>query len=1441
MTASIQYKLNVRFLIKLLVLVTVVGVGVYFAHRFQEHRLTSRYLVQANNARDEGKPGSELNYLRQYIQLNPTDNNTRVRYGQVMARYSRKPAQILEAYLMLQKSLQYDPNLPAELRLQCVKLALRPDVNLPGEARRELETLFKTDPDNSDYEALYADALIRTGEYPQAEEFLTKSINRSKNKIESYTRLAWVKRERNRASGESADLLMRQMLEQPDNEKNPHAWLRAAGYYRTYGPAKEYTRAIEKATALAPKDPEVVYAKTEHALTQWRMSFPYPQLPKATPELDVALKELGNNLLATLPTLPSMDPPPEYASVDDGRLGSAILCLRMLSRVNMQIERYDEAEKWSRMATKQFKDDIPQLNLDLLESLVAQKKYDEARLIASRLQSINFAPAQVEQQLGYIEFLNKKYIEAAKHLERATTELTKDPERYRAASRILALCYVMTGQTDQEAVTQRSAIPSNPLDPAYTSSKISYAESLVKLGRFSEAISNYSEVADKDPNALFPLISLLIAEKATQSVGARDWKDVQKYLAKLPPGPAAEIAHAQYLTGKGDIAGARARLEQAAITHPKSGEVMVTQFNLELREKQLTAAAAIAAKAEAALGDTAGVRQIRIALFTTNSGGDAKTAPDLEKLADIKKFNETERVFLLRMLSNSARTIGRRDLALKYLDELSTTRGEDDMDLQFAKFDLALLDGDEGRINKVIEDITRLTGKNSPTTRLVTAFSYIFKAERLKDQPAERTRLLELANDLLTGLENTRKEWGKLFVAQGRVADLLGKNEVAIDRFRKAIVLGERQPEIIGRIAELFYLEKRNDDFVKLFQENPEARDVLSGDSDKYIMMLITAGSFAAAEDLAKQRVPDDTTDPEKLLWRARVHWSCKNLKATEPPLRKAYAAMPGNKDAWLGMLQLLVELKKPDEAKTFIETNKDKLKPEESAVILAQAYAAVGDIPKGRELYLKLLEKPDPDLDLIRSASTFLFKAGDTAKAGPLLEKMIKHPKRSPSDEDLARRLLALCVVASRDHRSAVRALGIMGYKTVSAAVAFTGRETIEDLEARFAVLSAIKGREARNATVTILKKIELMVPTLPTDKQLAFARIQFALDDWADARRRFAMAANATDSTPLTIASYANALLRKGELDEAKKLIDRLTTLEPDSVLTAELKARLATLNNNKLAASDVMKKYLTTKDARPELAAQILEHLGLPEDAALILKRMAEAAPADQPEIRMLYAAFLARNGQAVESLAEYEKIWRVVKKEIAVPQLCESLQFTTIGSNSSVAAKTVQMVATAVQAQPNLKPYLAAAKSIVGDLPEAITLSQEVLVTDPNNVYVLNNLAFLLSLKDGKHNEALTRIRQAKELAGPMPTLLDTEALILITAGKPAEAIVLLEEAVVDEPMAGFYVHLAQAYFATGRSNEAILALRQAKKQNLRIGEFHPLERNAVRSLIAQLGG
>src|SRR5262249_13558218 len=103
-------------------------------------------------------------------------------------------------------------------------------------------------------------------------------------------------------------------------------------------------------------------------------------------------------------------------------------------------------------------------------------------------------------------------------------------------------------------------------------------------------------------------------------------------------------------------------------------------------------------------------------------------------------------------------------------------------------------------------------------------------------------------------------------------------------------------------------------------------------------------------------------------------------------------------------------------------------------------------------------------------------------------------------------------------------------------------------------------------------------------------------------------------------------------------------------------------------------------------------------------------------------------------------------------------------------------------------PQLVFYRANLAQVEGAYPEAERLYRNVLVLDPEHVLAANNLAYSMALRGGELSESLQRINRAIELAGPLPTLLDTRAVVYTRMGRSDDAIPELEK-ILAETKAG----------------------------------------------------
>ncbi len=115
-------------------------------------------------------------------------------------------------------------------------------------------------------------------------------------------------------------------------------------------------------------------------------------------------------------------------------------------------------------------------------------------------------------------------------------------------------------------------------------------------------------------------------------------------------------------------------------------------------------------------------------------------------------------------------------------------------------------------------------------------------------------------------------------------------------------------------------------------------------------------------------------------------------------------------------------------------------------------------------------------------------------------------------------------------------------------------------------------------------------------------------------------------------------------------------------------------------------------------------------------------------------------------------------------------------------------------------------LANLELLAGQYPVATEHFGQLVKTSPNDLTVLNNLAWLL--RDSDPGKALKYANRAVELAPSFPPVLDTRGTILLKQGHKNQALASLEEAVKYAPKdPDIRFHWIEALHAVGRTGEA----------------------------------
>lgn len=1417
-----DYTLNFRFIGRLLAIVAVLGIVTFGLNRYHSRKLSAAYLNQADLARDDDKPGVEQNYLRRYLALHPADQDVRLRLGLLQARLAVTPKERYNAFVTLQEVLRSNPNVSADIRLQCVQLALHPFVNLHDAAKFELEVLLKTDPENPKYHFLMADCLMRAKDYRQALVSLNTTIAKDPNNIPAYATLANLQRFQFNRFEEANNAIRDMLAKNPDSSE---ALIAEAEYWRAAKYRKEYEESLKKARTIAPDDPQVLLAASDFAqirAEEARAAFK-PDLQKAAYDESLSLLQRIIELYAA--KLPPLDPPPLPGGPEERLIAIVSQAYHFLVQTALRLERFEQAETWARQQYTTFPKSLFS-HYDLADALIARQKPEEASRILNELQNSGVAGGRLDFFRGRILALEGRWIEACRKLEAAIKGLTDDMDQYRRANVLLAAAYQQTGELDRRYEAFRRAVPEEPLDPLWGVALSGVAESLMQLGRWNDAIVEYQRLAVLAPGANVPLARLLMNQQLALPKAQRDWTAVERAVNAAPAGLDKELLRAEWTALKGQPAEAQPLLEKLIAENPDSLPVHLLRIRLELQAEHYDQVRTLLEQSQSQFGDRLELRLVRIRMAMLQ-GGDTALKELQNQAHTAEALPESDRYPLYRNLIAAVQTLDRRDLARQWIDQLIALKPQD-LTVQNIRFDLALLDGDEAVMQDAIAKIANLTGgPDTIPSRVPRAFYLIWKAEKTKDP-----QVISQASELLAGMDRLRPGWSRLYLAEGQIAFLKGDLAAASRAYRKAIDMGERSPELIERLLALYSQTRQYTEADTLLKNLPQsARPTTAQGAELMAEVSLGAKNYALAAEQAKKAVAADSQNPDKLIWLARVLMLSGQIADAEAPLRQVIKLDPKKPEAWIALVQVLQTLNRRPDADQLVKEAAQAIPEQDRAFVLAQIAELQGNQEQAVQLYEQALKARPGDALVLRQASSYMLRSGKTPRAKELLESLLALGTRSKDDEVFARRLLAVVLASDRDYRVAQRAIETLGLSSADDATKLTGQESVEDLRARIFVFAQLRGRRYREQAVRLFEAMETRFP-LTTEDKFLLAGLHDSLGEWEKARARYTAAVSAQDATKDMLATLIVKLLIRKETSVARTWLNRLSAQEPNTDRLRSLEVRYLAADKQPEAA---VKK--ATEIQRPEIAAMVLEQSGLVSQAEPFFRQFAEKEKT--PQSRLGYIGYLGRSGNLNRAWSELKSLWGDIPIQVAVGMTCEIWLHNASNASALEQSEMMGKIVEAANKDNTLAVYKAMALSLSGEQSAAIALNQEVLSRDPNNVVALNNQAFLLALHEKRYDDALVLIRRAIQQMGPVPSLLDTEGLILIHKEDYAQAVQLLRDAVTEDPSPVTLVHLAFAQYRAKQIYDAILALQDARRRNLRMGEFHPLEHQEINAVIQEI--
>jgi tetratricopeptide (TPR) repeat protein len=1336
----------------------VLGLGGCLVYHLQRGRAARALLHEADRAEARGDDARAARALERYLTIRPRNLDALARYGLSLERMATNPRARLQAFLTLEQVLRREPGRD-DVRRRLVAVAM--DLGRYLEARSQLEVLQKSAPRDGVLEDLRAQCEEALGAYAVAASWYEKATVHAPQRRETFLRLAALLRTRLQ-SPEGAERALDALV--AANPGAPRVYLDRAAYRRRFHISGAEAD-LQQAKDRAPDDPDVLLELARSA--------------RDSSDFEVARQALERGRMLA-PRDPRFVADRADLEVRAGRPEEAIVALR------------------------RGLDGLPD-STGLLWSLaeLLARRGDVAKLpgLIRRLGAAGGGPGPVDYLEAWLCYNRGEWSTARALFERVRPAIESSPALTCQADYLLGQCFGRLGAPDQQLAAFRRAVT---VDPKWAPARLALA-ALTARSKPDKAIEEYRAILPEVPEARLPLVRLLIERNLSLPGERNAWEEVDRLLAAAPDAPDAlelTILRAEAEVARGRSSAAQAQLEAVRNQHPGRVEPWLALVRLAARVHTHESALSLLDAARRQFGDCAPLRLERARIEAARGGAEAAKGVE-EQAKDLDRFSPDERRLLLAGLATEALRIGAKATA-RHLWLAQAEQEPSDLSVRLILLDLALQDDDEAALQRLVGEIRRIEGRDGPVARYAEARHLIWRAGR--GDPASVTP----ARALLTTLASRRPDWSLVPLALAELDEIGNDTDGAIKAYLHAIDLGERSPQVIRRVARHLLAGRRYTEADRLLRSLPESQLTADDLLTLAVEVALRAADFTRALDLSRKVLAAHPDDPLGHLALGQALGAVGRTAEAEAELRRAITlAGPSSKsDAWVELVGLLARTGQPEKAEATIHDALRTLPNERSAPVLAACYEASGRLGPARAFYEKALASHPDELAVQRSLTIVLLRQGDYRAAEERLRALMGARGQDPGDAAWARRTLAMVLTIEGGYTRLREALTLMDHCAAP-----------DDQRALAHVLVALKSPARIKEAIKLLERLAEQ-GSLTDEDQFLLSQLYESAGAWHKARQRLQALLAAEPKNAAYLARFAELAWRHGRSDEARLLADRLERLEPRAFRTVEIKARILAEQGLGATATHLIEAHAEGPDAEIGRAATLLEELGRFDEAETLQRRAVEVTSTSatavasegarsRGEALLELAEFLGRRDRRGEALDLCERAWQAGDPD-AVARSCASILAGARGSDHATrraARRLEEMVAEASSEAPaGLLASLAAVREIQGRLADAKALYRQAIANDAQDAVATNNLAWLIALTEGATPAALDLINRAIERSGPDPELLDTRAIVYLTAGQPGRALADLNEAIAAAPSAAKYFHRAQVHLRNGRPDD-----------------------------------
>jgi putative PEP-CTERM system TPR-repeat lipoprotein len=330
-----------------------------------------------------------------------------------------------------------------------------------------------------------------------------------------------------------------------------------------------------------------------------------------------------------------------------------------------------------------------------------------------------------------------------------------------------------------------------------------------------------------------------------------------------------------------------------------------------------------------------------------------------------------------------------------------------------------------------------------------------------------------------------------------------------------------------------------------------------------------------------------------------------------------------------------------------------------------------------------------------------------------------------------------------------------------------------------------------------------------------------------------------------------YAQALLTQGQYTQSISVLEQIMPNDSSPNMYWIVLGNAYFFNQQRDKATVVAKSWISAqpnnKDAHLRLIA--LQDIAKNNSEALNTAKLAQQRFPTEAQFSMLTTYFNIVTGDIKAAESSYGSLPENVQNSVAgqgllgqiflekgdvisaLPKLKAFYEQNSSQANATLVAKTLKALKQYSQAIAFLQAHQKKiGKSVTNDvqIAELAIFSDDyelaaeqyisVLVTEPDNIRALNNLAFIL-IEQGHHQQALQYAKRAVELSPDYPATLDTYATALFKTGQIDEAVGVFDKVYnYDRSNTGVALRYAEALIVAKQIKKAKTVLNLLKSND-----------------------